>query len=361
MDGAKEWVLQGSWADPSRIRNGICYSLAQDLGLPCAVEFRYVDAFFNGEYAGNYMIVESIDEEVSRLDLKRKNGILIAQDGSAVEDSIHTEVYGINFQIRYPNNISGEDVEELRTRLNSIEYMISECDSEEEYIELKTKVDVNSLAIMYLLDGFTNEGDSNVASTYYYFDGDGVLFAGPMWDCDMSLGKEPDVRHSSDAMNAYWNGYPEILFDNCELFREEVRAILSDKYECIENMVHNETLLSMQLQNSIIMDRYLYSELIERSWGEMGSYEATMEYLKSKIISRNLLFTDVVYNTNDYWKVRLKFEYGRTIFVKKGMTFPEEARRGLMNEYGWSELVLDDGVALDSNYIIDRDMVITGR
>lgn len=59
--GSKSWCLLANNADESMLRNALTYDLANELGLPYAPEFRFVDIYDNGIYMGSYLVTEKVD------------------------------------------------------------------------------------------------------------------------------------------------------------------------------------------------------------------------------------------------------------------------------------------------------------
>lgn len=59
--GSKSWCLLANNADESMLRNALTYDLANELGLPYAPEFRFVDIYDNNRYLGSYLITEKVD------------------------------------------------------------------------------------------------------------------------------------------------------------------------------------------------------------------------------------------------------------------------------------------------------------
>ena len=61
MGKASKWSLLANHFDASLLRNSVALDLAKAFGLPFTSEYRMADLYANGEYQGNYIIVESVE------------------------------------------------------------------------------------------------------------------------------------------------------------------------------------------------------------------------------------------------------------------------------------------------------------
>jgi hypothetical protein len=146
--------------------------------------------------------------------------------------------------------------------METVEKLISECDTVDEYENLKEYIDIESFAITYLINIITNEVDSNDYSTFYYKlpDSDGgKLYAGPVWDYDRSFGN--DERGYMVSVNGYPNGICERLFDN-EMFRADVEKkykseILTILEKCDSTFFED---LTAYLESSISMNNIRWQD-----------------------------------------------------------------------------------------------------
>lgn len=109
----KTWTLITDYYDATSLRNATAYTLAQRLGVKDAVDFDYVDLYYDGGYRGTYLLCEKVQigkVRVDITDLKKENEGLNADisDKSIVTGS---NSYGLD--IRYskgmvsPSDISG--------------------------------------------------------------------------------------------------------------------------------------------------------------------------------------------------------------------------------------------------------------
>ncbi len=246
VDGAgkaKKWILLANGADPTLLGNSIAFDFARELGLDSVISTP-VDLYYDGEYRGNYLLVEKIEIGKDRID--------IADLEDAYEDAnpdIDLEsqptamaVNRFGLQMQYvtnivdPENYSGGYLLELDTAyyrseacwfevlwpdtgiithfvVKSPEFasmsavkFISEAVQEAlnnlaagrtNLTDGSFSFDLDSFAKMYLLGEFFKNLDVFASSTYYYIDAGSTVFtAGPVWDFDACMGRRVDASGS---------------------------------------------------------------------------------------------------------------------------------------------------------------------
>ena len=240
MEPGKKWVFVSNSADSSLIRNALSRSLAGHLNLPQSEEGTFVDLYVNKEYVGNYYVVEKIEIQENRLllsDLQKatehKNetedlstyetawtdttkakqipndpeditgGYLIERDfdNRFLKEVEINESYFITeakecFIVRDPEYTSEAQIAYINSYVQSVENAILSAEgidgtTGKSYQDL---IDVDSFVRKYLLEEVTANYDGGVASSYFYKDSDtidGRLYAGPVWDYDVSWGNSP--------------------------------------------------------------------------------------------------------------------------------------------------------------------------
>lgn len=240
MEPGKKWVFVSNSADSSLIRNALSRSLAGHLNLPQSEEGTFVDLYVNQEYVGNYYVVEKIEIQENRLllsDLQKATehenetedlstyetawtdttkakqipndpeditgGYLIERDfdNRFLKEVEINESYFITeakecFIVRDPEYTSEAQIAYIDNYVQSVENAILSAEgidgtTGKSYQDL---IDVDSFVRKYLLEEVTANYDGGVASSYFYKDSDtidGRLYAGPVWDYDVSWGNSP--------------------------------------------------------------------------------------------------------------------------------------------------------------------------
>ncbi len=240
MEPGKKWVFVSNSADSSLIRNALSRSLAGHLNLPQSEEGTFVDLYVNKEYVGNYYVVEKIEIQENRLllsDLQKATehenetedlstyetawtdttkakqipndpeditgGYLIERDfdNRFLKEVEINESYFITeakecFIVRDPEYTSEAQIAYIDSYVQSVENAILSAEgidgtTGKSYQDL---IDVDSFVRKYLLEEVTANYDGGVASSYFYKDSDTIdsrLYAGPVWDYDVSWGNSP--------------------------------------------------------------------------------------------------------------------------------------------------------------------------
>lgn len=240
MEPGKKWVFVSNSADSSLIRNALSRNLAGHLNLPQSEEGTFVDLYVNKEYVGNYYVVEKIEVQENRLllsDLQKATehenetedlstyetawtdttkakqipndpeditgGYLIERDfdNRFLKEVEINESYFITeakecFIVRDPEYTSEAQIAYIDSYVQSVENAILSAEgidgtTGKSYQDL---IDVDSFVRKYLLEEVTANYDGGVASSYFYKDSDtidGRLYAGPVWDYDVSWGNSP--------------------------------------------------------------------------------------------------------------------------------------------------------------------------
>jgi len=250
MDAGKRWCLLANMGDYSLIRGRIGFALAEQLGCPYTPQSTFADVYLNGEYIGNYELVEAISDAENRVDVDTKANEMILEADSNRDDGsyyIRTEELGVRFKVDRPEKISSTQKRYLHTFMEEMEAALTE-DSD----RYRDYIDVDSFVNVYLTLEYTKNLDSNAFSTRYFIKDD-KLYAGPVWDFDLSAGNvSPHVEEegyriylnilgrgddSGDSTNGLWNreNWFKALFEH-EDFAEAVAARYREIRPLLENV-----------------------------------------------------------------------------------------------------------------------------
>ena len=85
-----KWRLLALWSEGSRLNSKIALDIAEELGIANAVQGTWVDLYFNGEYAGIYLLTESVTVGEGRVDiynLEKEN----RQFNPNIDEAVHFE------------------------------------------------------------------------------------------------------------------------------------------------------------------------------------------------------------------------------------------------------------------------------
>ncbi len=203
MGSSDAWVLLSNSLDETNLNNYLVYNLAANVGLGWTPECDWIDLYLNGEYSGLYLLTEKIDIESSKLNLNTVAGdflckIDIQGRWESIRNPFLTDA-GRTVEISFPQALTQSDYSRIIEHVNQMEKTILTFENlnEEPIIDLDTWI------CRYLIDEISGNVDSDLTSSYFYFS-DGVFYAGPVWDYDVSLGNSMRNRdpYSFVAKNA---------------------------------------------------------------------------------------------------------------------------------------------------------------
>lgn len=189
MGEAQRWVLLANSFDPSLLKNQIAYDLARNAGMPYTPECQPVDLYLNGEYAGVYLLSERNEIHPERVDLPADESFLVSWEG---EERLIAQGYpyiktenGTAMRIHW----SAVPPEELQRMWQSVENAILASDGIDPVTgrHWRSLIDLDSWAMLFLIDEITADHDGGSISKFFYYDesnGTGKIYAGPVWDKD---------------------------------------------------------------------------------------------------------------------------------------------------------------------------------
>lgn len=249
MGSAVKWTLLSNWSDKTLLRNQIAYGMGEAAGLSYSPQSRLVDLYLNGEYQGNYQLCEKVEIGKNRVDIENladhtsyeptaqeldieANKELAKEDPAAagiveLENGIRYRGYqtqmvteditgGYLLEIERPSRIyespsffitaKGQPVTVKSPKYadeKQVVYIAGLWQSFEDALYAEDGknpstglhyteyIDLDSFVKKYLVEEIVRNYDASSTSQYFYKDVDAVddkIFAGPVWDYDMSLG-----------------------------------------------------------------------------------------------------------------------------------------------------------------------------
>lgn len=243
MGKAKKWVLMSNKLDYSMLRNKIASDIAEEIGLEFGMDYAFADLYCDGSYRGTYQIYEKVQVQKHRVnitDLEEATEALNTKDldeyteigvGGAIKGLTPgsyryydipnapadvTGGYLIQFQLsnRYSSNRSDRSGF-VTTHGQPVELVSPECATKAQVLYIRNFVqeledalysetgynskgkrysdylDIDSLALGYLMLELSANTDGQWTSFYFWKDsdtvGDGKLHYGPVWDYDFGF------------------------------------------------------------------------------------------------------------------------------------------------------------------------------
>ena len=272
---AKKYSVLANYYDVSEMRNYVTYYIANILtksnykdgevipenylgtGWKWSPKGEYAEFYIDGEYAGLFLVSESVQISKNRLDLKEQNeehSIPIDELGYLFELSINGDNHwwttkyldrinmrgrgakdfkGIPFTVKdpdYEKDLSEEEQKYVQQYISEIEDILFAEPSEEAWANIRNAVDVTSFADYWLVQALANNFEMIYIRSVFVYKDNGILYAGPIWDFDMGT-------YDEKAGNPYWQD----VFYYAALFAyPEFGRVLKERWEYLRPYIETE-------------------------------------------------------------------------------------------------------------------------
>ena len=254
QEQVKTWVLLASYFDATQMHDKMVKDLATELGLAYTASCDWVNLYYDGVYRGIYLLSEknSVGEtSVAITDMEQAYEQLNGGYGTDMTTALAENSYGQQYQytkdLKEPENITGGYLIELnhdmwdeasgfKTRqgvafnvkspewcgdsamkyiseyYQAFEDAVYATDDTGAYTGYNAStekyfydyVDMDSLVKVFLLQELALNCDGFISSVYFYKDADGKMFAGPIWDQDMTFGTGWTKTNAADIEDYHY-------------------------------------------------------------------------------------------------------------------------------------------------------------
>ena len=232
----------------------------------------------------------------------KKDFLLEYEANRVEEDTTYLVVDGLRFISSEPEEPDEEQLSYIIDTMSGIINTLKTGTRE----EIEAAIDVPSFAKFYLLNEYLKTMDFDSSSVFFYYK-DGVLYAGPPWDYDMSTGNTNLALNTPRANNT---GYTDgIMQSKYNLYRnlcdktwfiDEVKRVYEEHYDYIENISADGGLLdSLSAEYADVFGRNYASGVwsVSRWWYNyqkkpLATYAENLAFLKNWCTERNAWLTD---------------------------------------------------------------------
>ena len=190
------WILLANSYDTSHLRNKLAFDMAQSADMLYSPGCTWTDLYLNGEYAGLYLLSERNEVHPQRVAIDPSSSFLVA-----VEPEWRLQQQGYAYvrtesgtALRIHHSTLSQDT--MRQIWQSAENAIFAADGYDAATGKRWDqlIDMDSWARKYLMEEILVNTDACLASEFFYYDGsDGVIYAGPIWDMDVTLRSAADA------------------------------------------------------------------------------------------------------------------------------------------------------------------------
>lgn len=190
MNEDKDWVLLANYCDKTLLRTAIALKLSRMLKFPFTSEDRFVEVVLNGEYMGNYQLVEGIKQGSNRVDIPKK-GYLFEKDGYYLQEInyfVTSRGYGYSFKNPDPeDDLTTKQWEYIKNYMDEFEAVLNSSSYNNPESGYARFIDVPSFVKWFIFHNILANMDTNVYMTKDDM-GDSKVKMGPVWDFEWSIG-----------------------------------------------------------------------------------------------------------------------------------------------------------------------------
>lgn len=305
----KDWVLLANAFDKTLLRNKLVLDFGQKTKVSYNPNSEFVEVWLEDVFLGSYLLVDPIEAKKGRIEIDIENNeflIEIEPDWRMEEGVTYiTTKNQLLFGVNEPEEVTEEQREFLQDFLDKAEAAMLSGDKEEytKYIDLDSFVD------FYIIQELFKNVDVAFSSTRFYVKGD-KLYAGPLWDFDLSSGNANGVYYPDYGSNQTANAeghkgiwatkllwYDHLMKD--DYFLEQVKTRYKELQKDIVNLYEDNKKGTNQIDTFMAQYeasfRANYTDAkwdIDKPYSEYerfpnSTYKNNVEFLRQWFKSRN--------------------------------------------------------------------------
>lgn len=311
----KKWCLINNTTDKTLMRTLIASEVSRKVGMSYVPYARSCDVFLNGEYRGNYLIMDYLDVNKNRIDIDEMEatdvegeeltgGYFLECDGYAGKDKVEKFFYTtrkVGFTLHSPEEevLNPSQFNYIKTHLQKFEdrlFAENYTDSVEGY---RSMFDLSSFLDYFLTSEFN--GNYDILWQWFFLKqrGDDHFYIGPIWDAELSMNNYSPLFDQNSSQ--YWTyvkntSAPSISY---------VDQILSDAYAFSEmekkwDALRTDAVFSPESMNAIVDSctallsqsqrlhflRWPYMNMNLNKNKIWGSWEAEVQNVRDYVVNR---------------------------------------------------------------------------
>lgn len=367
----KTWVLLAAYTDPTKMVDQIWKEAAAATGDTYAAKEETIDLYYDGEYRGTYMLSEKNQINKNRIDITdmeeayanvnpagygdsenmvkkkatnkykqpyyyskqtingtqqnvvepdKKGGFLLEMNGTSGDEmSWFKTNNGVAYNVKSPEFTGQESMKYISEYMEEFTRAIQAQNKKGEHTGVNPTTgkhyyeycDLDSLARMYLLNTVSGNSDGMWRSFYFYKDVDGIMYAGPIWDMELTLGTGwvDDIAAEQDLMAGTALGRELMQIPS---FQKKVKELYEKEFVPVEQSLLGQggTLASIQeradyVQASVKMDNVLWTHNL-RSGAPYAGYpnKSYQEYVDDNKQGKYIYWdSEVSYQAIVNWRI----------------------------------------------------------
>ncbi|MBP2337169.1 hypothetical protein JOF41_003347 [Saccharothrix coeruleofusca] len=211
MPADSDWVLRGPYPDKSLIREALTFELGREMGLK-APRYSFVEFYLNtdttpvgaNDYMGVYLLIETIKNSKNRLNLKKlketdttlpaiQGGYIWKFEWLAAEEPTlpctGPAASCWNYlEVVDPSPLQPAQRDWLRNHIQEFHDVLRAPNFADPATGYRKYIDVGSFIDNLIVNELSRNMDAYIRSSHFYKDRDTKIFAGPLWDFDLTYG-----------------------------------------------------------------------------------------------------------------------------------------------------------------------------
>lgn len=293
MAESRDWVLLANYCDKTLLRTSTAFKLSRLMGFPWTPDDRFVDVVLNGEYIGNYQLVESIEQGSNRIDIP-DDGFVFERDGYYEQEPNYfvTAVRGYGYSFKNPDaedDLTDAQWNYIKNYMDEFETLLASEEFAEPSVGYRNYIDELSFVRWFIFQNILANMDTNV----YLIKEDmheSKLEMGPVWDFEWSMGigwyDGPRPRPANYYVwesNAFY--YDRLL--QAPQFAARVKAMWNSLSVTDDILAHfDETTQLIAKSQELNFKRWdILNQRVSVGGIPMGSYEKEVEVDRQFFIS----------------------------------------------------------------------------
>ncbi|MBD5548946.1 MAG: hypothetical protein HDQ97_16440 [Lachnospiraceae bacterium] len=267
MDPAVKWNLLANATDGSYIRNKVVLDLANKSIDSYEPDGEFVEVYLNGQYMGLYLLTEAVEIGENRIEIEPESSWFLEMelDFRLEKDEPYVvSERGQIFVIKDTEEVSEDEKEQIQNMVDDVESALFAENGVSSISgkKLSELLDIESWAELWLIQEISGNHDTGIASTFAYVmdKGKPLLYAGPVWDFDGTMGNvntamfgnpaalTTSIEESRPRGNANQNRWLAAMYQNDEfkmavenkytsLFRENLEEMLNVEIDVLAEKI----------------------------------------------------------------------------------------------------------------------------
>lgn len=190
MGEDKDWALLANYCDKTLMRTSIAFKLSNILNFPWTPKARFVELVLNGEYMGNYQLVESVKQDKNRVDIP-KTGFIIERSAYYLQEPIWFKTgrgYGYSFKNPDTEDLTEDQINYIKDYMKEFETVLSSTSFDDPKNGYSKYINTESFVKWFLFQQIIANMDTNQYMIKEDMTNISKLLMGPVWDFEWSLG-----------------------------------------------------------------------------------------------------------------------------------------------------------------------------